>query len=62
MEHEIRQQIPIFYLNIWDDLPDPKYNRDYYRSCDALFAISKQTFGINYRVLGAENVIMASEK
>ena len=21
MEHEIRQQIPIFYYNIWDDLP-----------------------------------------
>ena len=26
MEHEIRQNIPIFYLNIWDDLPDPLYN------------------------------------
>ena len=21
MEHEIRQHIPIFYYNIWDDLP-----------------------------------------
>ena len=26
MEHEIRTKIPIFYYNIWDDLPDPKYN------------------------------------
>ena len=23
MEHEIRMQIPIFYYNIWDDLPYP---------------------------------------
>ena len=22
MEHEIRQNIPIMYYNIWDDLPD----------------------------------------
>ena len=33
-EHEIRQQVPILYYHIWDDLPDPKYNRDYYESCD----------------------------
>ena len=51
MEHEIRQTIPIFYYNIWDDLPDPKYNRDYYRSSDLLMSISKQTYGLNYRIL-----------
>ena len=51
MEHEIRQTIPIFYYNIWDDLPDPKYNRDYYRSSDMLMSISKQTYGINKRIL-----------
>jgi glycosyltransferase involved in cell wall biosynthesis len=51
MEHEIRQEIPIFYYNIWDDLPDPKYNRDYYRSSDLLMGISKQTYGINKRIL-----------
>lgn len=51
MEHEIRQNIPLLYLNIWDDLPDPHYNRTFYASCDALFAISKQTYGINKRVL-----------
>ena len=51
MEHEIRQNIPIFYYNIWDDLPDPMYNRNYYRSSDLLMAISKQTYGINKRVV-----------
>jgi len=51
MEHELRQDIPIFYNNIWDDLPDPKWNTDYYKSCDLLVAISKQTYGINKRLL-----------
>jgi glycosyltransferase involved in cell wall biosynthesis len=51
MEHEIRQNIPIFYLNIWDDLPTPKYNTNYYRSSDLLMGISKQTYGINKRIL-----------
>ena len=51
MEHEIRTKIPIFYYNIWDDLPDPKYNENYYRSSDLLMAISKQTYGINKRIL-----------
>ena len=32
MEHEIRQNIPIFYYNIWDDLPAPQYNQNYYES------------------------------
>ena len=51
MENEIRQDIPIFYYNIWDDLPDPHWNRDLYRSSDLLMAISKQTYGINKRLL-----------
>ena len=51
MESEIRREIPIFYYNIWDDLQDPKYNRNYYRSSDLLMAISKQTYGINKRLL-----------
>ena len=29
-EHEIRQQVPILYYHIWDNLPDPLYNKDYY--------------------------------
>lgn len=51
-EREIRKQIPIIYLNIWDDLPYPLYNKSYYDSCDALLAISKQTENINRVVLG----------
>lgn len=51
MEHEIRQKIPMIYLNIWDDLPYPYYNRAYYESCDTLIAISKQTENINRVVL-----------
>ncbi len=47
MENEIRKKIPMIYLNIWDDLPAPLYNRPYYESCDALMAISKQTCNIN---------------
>ena len=50
MEHEVRQTTPILYYNIWDDLPDPKYNRDYYESCDWLGCISRQTYGIVSRV------------
>ena len=51
MEHEIRQHIPILYYNIWDDIPDPLYNTNYYRSSDMLMSISKQTYGINKRIL-----------
>ena len=51
MEHEIRQFVPIFYYNIWDDLPDPMWNAPFYASCDLLMAISKQTYGINKRCL-----------
>jgi glycosyltransferase involved in cell wall biosynthesis len=49
-EHEIRQQVPILYYHIWDNLPDPKYNRNFYESCDWLGCISKQTYGIVHRV------------
>ena len=49
-EHEIRQQVPILYYHIWDNIPDPKYNRDYYESCDWLGCISKLTYGIVNRV------------
>ncbi len=51
MEAEIRQTMPIFYYNIWDDLPDPQYNTNYYKSSDLLMGISKQTYGINKRLL-----------
>jgi glycosyltransferase involved in cell wall biosynthesis len=60
MENEIRKKVPIVYLNIWDDLPAPLYNKSYYESCDALMSISKQTFNINRMVLGdtAKNKIL----
>jgi len=46
MEHEIRQHIPIFYYNIWDDLPYPMWNEPFYESCDLIMNISKQTHNI----------------
>jgi glycosyltransferase involved in cell wall biosynthesis len=49
-EHEIRQQVPILYYHIWDNVPDPIYNKDYYESCDWLGCISKLTYGIVNRV------------
>ena len=52
IENEIRQEMPIIYLNIWDDYPAPLYNKAFYESCDALLAISKQTKLINELVLG----------
>ena len=52
IENEIRKHCPIIYLNIWDDLPAPLYNKAFYESCDALLAISKQTKLINELVLG----------
>ena len=52
IEHELRQQIPLIYLNIWDDYPAPLYNESYYDSCNTLLGISKQTVNINKLVLG----------
>jgi glycosyltransferase involved in cell wall biosynthesis len=50
IEHEIRQNVPLLFYAIWDDLPDPLYNRDYYESCDWIGCISKQTYGIIKRL------------
>jgi glycosyltransferase involved in cell wall biosynthesis len=55
IENEIRKTMPIIYLNIWDDLPAPLYNKAFYESCDALLAISKQTKLINELVLGEKS-------
>jgi len=52
IENEIRTEIPIIYLNIWDDLPAPLYNKGFYESVDTLLGISKQTVNINKMVLG----------
>jgi len=56
LEKQIRGAgIPLCYLDIWDSTPYPMYNRAFYESCDALFAISKQTDNINKMVLSPEN-------
>ena len=31
MENEIRQQCPLIFYTIWDDLPYPMWNRNFYR-------------------------------
>jgi glycosyltransferase involved in cell wall biosynthesis len=54
IEHEIRQKMPMMFYTIWDDLPYPLYNRNFYRSDDGLFCISKQTYNIVKQVLGPE--------
>lgn len=51
MEHEIRQNIPIFYYAIWDDLPVPMYNKRFYESCDLIMGISKQSHYIHKSAL-----------
>lgn len=61
IEHTLRTKMPLTYLNIWDDIPYPMYNRPFYESCDALFSISKQTMNINKWVLGPENCCLIDE-
>lgn len=46
MEHEIREHVPLMFYHVWDDLPFPKYNEAFYRSCDWIAGISKQTYNI----------------
>lgn len=43
VERDIRREIPMIYLNIWDNYPYPKYNKSFYDSCDTLLCISKLT-------------------
>ena len=50
IEHEIRQNVPLLFYAIWDDLPDPLYNRNYYESCDWIGCISRQTYCIIKRL------------
>lgn len=57
MEHEVRQNVPILFYAIWDDLPDPLYNRNYYESCDWIGCISKQTYGIVSRLTSLEDKV-----
>jgi glycosyltransferase involved in cell wall biosynthesis len=52
LERQLSVKYPLTYLNIWDDVPYPMYNRAFYESCDLLMSISKQTYNINKHVLG----------
>ena len=51
MENEIRQKMPMIFYTIWDDLPSPMWNREFYRSDDMLLCISKQTKNLVENVL-----------
>jgi hypothetical protein len=56
MEHELRQNIPLGFYHIWDDLPAPLYNRNYYESCNSIACISRQTYNIVKQVVDKHNV------
>jgi len=43
MENEIRALVPMVYYHVWDNLPLPKFNRNYYLSNDLIVTISKVT-------------------
>ena len=51
MEREIRQEIPLMFYTIWDDMPFPRWNEPFYESCDSLMAISKQSYQIVKNVI-----------
>jgi len=59
MEREIRQQCPLLYYSVWDDVPVPHYNLSSYGSCDLVLGISKQSHNIHKIVLedGGFNVV-----
>lgn len=61
IEQQIRSKIPLTYLTIWDDLPYPMWNKPFYKCCDALFSISKQTDNIVEQVLGSDNCIRLND-
>jgi hypothetical protein len=57
IENEIRQEVPLIFLTIWDNAPSPMWNKPYYESCDSLLCISKQTEQLVKNVLGEGNYI-----
>jgi len=63
MQHELRQNIPILFYHVWDNLPYPMYNKPYYDSCDWIGCISKQTENIVKNVcVDKENKTYLNEK
>jgi glycosyltransferase involved in cell wall biosynthesis len=61
IEKQLRKKYPLTYLNIWDDIPFPMYNKPYYESCDLLMSISKQTYNINKHVCGPKNCLTVND-
>lgn len=43
ISNEIRELVPIVYNHVWDNVPEPKYNKQYYLSNDKIVSISKVT-------------------
>jgi glycosyltransferase involved in cell wall biosynthesis len=43
---DIRRICPLVYYHLWDDVPFPKFNIPYYKSCDRIIAGSKFTYNL----------------
>ena len=43
---EFRVKLPLMFYHVWDAPPIPKYNFDYYNSCDSILCISKLSYNI----------------
>jgi len=43
---EFRVNLPLMFYHVWDAPPIPKYNYDYYNSCDSILCISKLSYNI----------------
>jgi len=60
LEQEIRtgsingKAIPMVYIQVWDNFPQPNYNLNFYKSVDLSLCINKQTVLINEMVLREE--------
>jgi glycosyltransferase involved in cell wall biosynthesis len=46
MDDEIRANVPLVYYHVWDNYPYPKFNKQWYDSCDVIATISKVTSDI----------------
>ena len=50
IENEIRPLIPMVYYHVWDNFPEPKFNKPLYDSNDAIVTISKLTSDLVQKV------------
>jgi len=55
IESDIRASIPMVYYNIWDNYPIPLYNYPFYKSCDTLICINRQTKDIIEQILSTKD-------